>query len=79
MAMMQDAKCDFITQFYGYYLHESQIWLVIEYASVGSVNDLMRITNPHWLDEWEIATICRFTLHGLQYMHENRQIHRDIS
>ena len=60
-------------------MHEAQIWLVLEYCSIGSVNDLMRITNPHWLDEWEIATICRFTLHGLQYMHENRQIHRDIS
>jgi serine/threonine protein kinase len=51
---------------------------VIEYCSVGSVNDMMRVTTPHWLDEWEIATICKYTLKGLEYMHANRQIHRDI-
>jgi hypothetical protein len=24
-AFSKDAKCDFITQFYGYYLHEAQV------------------------------------------------------
>ena len=31
MNMMQDAKCDYITQFYGHYTFDAQIWLVMEY------------------------------------------------
>ena len=47
----------------------------MEYCAAGSVIDLIRITKKN-LDEFEIASIAFNTLKGLQYLHENKKIHR---
>ena len=49
----------------------------MEYCAAGSVIDLMKITKKN-LNEYEIASILQTTLKGLNYLHSNRKIHRDI-
>jgi serine/threonine protein kinase len=51
----------------------------MEYCPAGSVADIMCILDRP-LTEDQIATICRNTLKGLDYLHNPplRQIHRDI-
>jgi serine/threonine-protein kinase OSR1/STK39 len=47
--------------------------------SAGSCFDIMKLNFPHGIkNEAIIATILKETLLGLQYFHENKQIHRDI-
>ena len=49
----------------------------MEYCSAGSVLDLIKITgNP--LNEVQIASILSQVLRGLNYLHENKKIHRDV-
>lgn len=64
---------------YLYALHtEITFQIVMEFCGIGSMGDIMQVTKRS-LTEPELATICRFMLEGLQYLHEERnQIHRDI-
>lgn len=49
----------------------------MESCTAGSVADLMKITDKV-LTEPQIATIMKGVLHGLEYLHAQRRIHRDI-
>ena len=49
----------------------------MEYCAGGSVLELVRAMNGS-LSEEIIATILYNTLKGLDYMHHNKKIHRDI-
>ena len=49
----------------------------MEYCAAGSVIDLIRITK-RTLNEFEIASIAYATLKGLEYLHDNKKIHRHL-
>ena len=49
----------------------------MEYCGGGSVSDLCQIMGSS-LTENQIALICRESLKGLKYLHEQKKIHRDI-
>ena len=51
--------------------------IAMEYCGAGSLHDLMSICNVT-LNEDEIATVCKHTLIGLEYLHARNKIHRDI-
>eukprot|EP01091_Cochliopodium_minus_P014346 TRINITY_DN4860_c0_g1_i1.p1 TRINITY_DN4860_c0_g1~~TRINITY_DN4860_c0_g1_i1.p1 ORF type:complete len:231 (-),score=41.60 TRINITY_DN4860_c0_g1_i1:136-828(-) len=75
--MLYDCDHPNIVKYYGCYVHESKIWIVMELCSGGSVCDIYRITG-RGLTEDQIAVICRETLQGLKYIHSLKKIHRDI-
>jgi serine/threonine kinase 4 len=49
----------------------------MEYCAAGSVIDLIKVTKKS-LNEQQIASILKSTLRGIDYLHANKKIHRDV-
>ncbi|KAF6084954.1 serine/threonine kinase 24 [Phyllostomus discolor] len=63
-------------KYFQYAQHEdTKLWIIMEYLGGGSALDLLE---PGPLDETQIATILREILKGLDYLHSEKKIHRDI-
>eukprot|EP01095_Lingulamoeba_sp_RSL-Kostka_P018188 TRINITY_DN9867_c0_g2_i1.p1 TRINITY_DN9867_c0_g2~~TRINITY_DN9867_c0_g2_i1.p1 ORF type:complete len:662 (-),score=236.78 TRINITY_DN9867_c0_g2_i1:213-2198(-) len=66
-----------IVNYLGSYFKDDNLWISMEYCGGGSVSDLCMIMQAS-LTENQIALIIRECLKGLQYLHRQRKIHRDI-
>lgn len=64
------------------FVHKDQLWLITQLMDKGSclhlMNYLKKKGQGEGLKEEYVAIILKETLKGLQYFHENGQIHRDI-
>ncbi|XP_018607514.1 serine/threonine-protein kinase 26 isoform X1 [Scleropages formosus] len=71
------SQCDspYVTKYYGSYLKGTKLWIIMEYLGGGSALDLLR-AGP--FDEFQIATMLKEILRGLDYLHSEKKIHRDI-
>ncbi|EGG21714.1 calpain-like cysteine protease [Cavenderia fasciculata] len=75
--IMKQCRSKYVVQYYGNYFKEDTCWIIMEYCAMGSVSDMMNVTNQI-LNEEQIALVCYSVLKGLFYLHKNSKIHRDI-
>lgn len=76
ISVLSQCRSPYITEYYGSYLHQTKLWIIMEYMAGGSVADLLQSGHP--LDEMSIACILRDLLHAIEYLHNEGKIHRDI-
>ncbi|UZJ57469.1 hypothetical protein CBS101457_006789 [Exobasidium rhododendri] len=75
IAHLAQCDSDWVTRYYGSFVKGYKLWIVMEYLAGGSCLDLLK-AGP--FSECHIAIICRELLTGLDYLHNEGKIHRDI-
>lgn len=75
IAILAELKSNYVTHYHGSYIKGSHLWIVMEYCAGGSCSDLIK---PGPLNEDYISIILRELLLGLEYLHGDNKIHRDI-
>ncbi|XP_077468140.1 mitogen-activated protein kinase kinase kinase kinase 5 [Stigmatopora argus] len=74
--IMRSCKHVNIVAYYGSYIGANKLWICMELCGGGSLQDVYSATGP--LSEAQIAYVCRETLQGLDYLHGQKKMHRDI-
>lgn len=63
---------------HGSFVNGSKLYIVAPFLAAGSCLDIMKTAYPDGLEEASIATILKQALQGLEYLHKNGLIHRDV-
>ncbi|XP_068856204.1 serine/threonine-protein kinase PAK 3-like [Aphelocoma coerulescens] len=73
--VLKDKKNPNIVSSLDSFLVDEDLWLVMEYMDGGTLQDVVRQTR---MAEGEMAAVSRECLQGLDFLHSNRVIHRDL-
>jgi len=73
--VMKQSKHKNIVNFIDGYFYVDKLWVVMEYVSGGTLTDIL-VNN--FMNENQIAVVCREVLQGLVFLHSKNIIHRDI-
>ncbi|XP_069756515.1 STE20-like serine/threonine-protein kinase isoform X2 [Narcine bancroftii] len=73
------ASCDHhhIVKLLDSFYYENKLWILIEFCAGGAVDAVM-LELERALTEPQIRVICKHTLEALNYLHDNKVIHRDL-
>jgi len=77
IAIMQQCESPFVVRYYGSYFANQSLWIVMEFCGGGSISDILR-SRKQTLKEESISVVLSDTLKGLEYLHTQRKIHRDV-
>ncbi|KAK2748569.1 hypothetical protein FQN57_000704 [Myotisia sp. PD_48] len=75
ISVLATCASQYVTQYKTSFLRGYKLWIVMEYLGGGSCLDLLK---PGVFNEAHIAIICQQLLLGLEYLHQEGKIHRDI-
>ncbi|KHN98931.1 Serine/threonine-protein kinase domain protein [Metarhizium album ARSEF 1941] len=75
IAILSELQSPYVTKYYGSYAKGAELWIVMEFCAGGSCADLMK---PGLIGEDYIAIMLRELLLGLDYLHSDKKLHRDI-
>lgn len=75
ISLLTACTCPWVTAYKECFVRGTKLWIVLEYVEAGSCQDLLE-SGP--LEEAHCAIIMRELLLGLDYLHKQGQIHRDL-
>ncbi|GAQ46833.1 putative protein serine/threonine kinase [Aspergillus tubingensis] len=75
IAILSELNSPYVTRYHGSFLKGSSLWIIMEFCAGGSCSDLMR---PGTIPEEYIMIIIRELLRGLDYLHSDKKLHRDV-
>ncbi|SCU96414.1 LADA_0H00804g1_1 [Lachancea dasiensis] len=75
---LSELKASFVTSYYKTFVEDVSMWIVMEFCGGGSCADLLKHLPEHKFPEHKVAYIVREVLCGLEYLHSQKKIHRDI-
>ncbi|KAH8698289.1 kinase-like domain-containing protein [Talaromyces proteolyticus] len=75
ISIMSTMNSPYVTKYLGSYLKGSDLWIVMEYCAGGSCLDILR---SGLITEDYIMIILKELLLGLDYLHSDQKLHRDI-
>ncbi|ORX60768.1 serine/threonine kinase 25a [Piromyces finnis] len=76
ISILSKFDSEYVTKYHGSYLIDTKLWIVMDYAAVGSVRKILK---SGAIEEKFISVIIREVLYGLNYLHKSCGIiHRDI-
>lgn len=75
ISILATLNSPYVTKYYGSFLKGSDLWIIMEFCSGGSCSDLMRAGS---VSEEYITIIMKELLMGLDYLHGDRKLHRDV-
>ncbi|XP_023801447.1 serine/threonine-protein kinase PAK 3-like [Cyanistes caeruleus] len=73
--IMKSYRSPSVVNYLDSYLVHEELWLVMEYMDGGTLTDVISKT---YMSEGEIAAVSRECLQGLDFLHSNHVIHRDV-
>ncbi|XP_062517658.1 serine/threonine-protein kinase OSR1-like [Corticium candelabrum] len=84
LQLMSQNKHENVASFHTAFVVKDELWLVMQLMDGGSLLDILKnlaskgLTKNGCLDEIIIATVLKETLTGLNYIHQNHLLHRDV-
>lgn len=75
ISILSELQSPYVTQYHGSFLKGSELWIIMEFCSGGSCADLLK---PGQIPEEYITIIIRELLMGLDYLHGDKKLHRDV-
>ncbi|KAL6716282.1 Serine/threonine-protein kinase PAK 6 [Lecanora helva] len=75
ISILSELSSPYVTKYHGSFLKGSDLWIIMEFCSGGSCADLLK---PGLIAEEYITIIIRELLMGLEYLHSDKKLHRDI-
>lgn len=69
--------CHNLVQYFGSYVVENELWIIMEYLDGGSLADVLRIEGK-LINESSISFLLKKLILALVHLHDDRRLHRDI-
>jgi len=75
--VLKKCKSPFVVAYYGSFLNNEEVWILMDYCELGSVKDLIKIVKEP-LNQKQCGYVLLQTLFGLLYLHKLNILHLDI-